>query len=160
MLKIGALLFVMISTACADDSAVAALGQSLTPLIQQHFPDAEIKRTETSYTAKHGTMEFTVHGSSKTGEISAQAGKEEGPNYKGFILEISLCEGPYAGAAVVPQHLKRPYWTTFIDAPAVSGQSKHLWIRFSYGGRLSSVFQKAIFATLPKSMPCRLTEEG
>ena len=150
MLKTVLLYFLTLSIAGADDSALRSLDRAVTPLIQQYFPGAEVKRTDTSYAAKHDTMEFTVHGSSKTGQIAAETHKEEGPNHKGFFLQIDLCDGPYQGAAVIPQHLKRPYWTTFIDALSVPGQNKHLMVRFSYGGNLSAEFQKSALAALAK----------
>ncbi len=153
MLKTLLLLVVTLSTVCAEDAALDGVQRAVAPVIRQYFPEAEVKRTDTSYIAKHGVMQFTVHGQSKTGEIAAQTHQEEGPNYRGFILDIALQDGRYQGAAVIPQHLKRPYWTTFIDAAAVAGEDKHLWIRFSYGGRLDPEFQKALLAALPKSLP-------
>ena len=150
MLKPLLLLVALISTACAADSPLGEVDQSLTEIVRRYFPDAKIERAENAYIAKHGTMEFTVHNSSKTGEFSPQAGEEEGPNFKGFILDIRVNEGPYQGAAVVPQELRRPYWTTYITAERVPGKDKHYFIGFSYGGRLDPEFKAAIFTALKK----------
>jgi hypothetical protein len=148
MLKQLLLLVLLISTLSAAESPLAPLDASLTAIIQRYFPEAQIQRADNSFTAKHGTMEYTVHARSKTGEVFAQTHKEEGPNFTGFILSIRVNDGPYQGAAVVPQHLKEPYWTTYIQAEPVPNQDKHFFIHFSYGGRLNPEFQKAFYNAL------------
>jgi hypothetical protein len=129
------------------------LDETLTSVIQKHFPDADFERTNRRFVAKHGTMEFMVHGRSKTGEVSPNAYKEEGPNYRGFLLAIDVVHGPYQGAAVIPQELRKAYWTTFIDATPLSDRRAHFWIRLSYGGRLDPGFHQALRLALPSSLP-------
>ena len=97
-------------------------------------------------------MDFTIHSRWKTGEISEKTRTVEGPNYRGFMLEVSLQEGLYQGAAVVPQTLDRPYWKTYIDAINKEDSGKHLWVSFSYGGRIDQKFFQAIFKSLPQSV--------
>ena len=96
------------------------LVQKLTQAIRKHCPDATIEVSKQAFVAKFGTMTFTLHGRSKTGEVSPKTHQEEGPNYKGFMLHIALHDGRYQGAAVVPQTLQGPYFPTFIDAPAAT----------------------------------------
>ena len=99
--------------------------------------------------AKHGTMEFTIHGRSKTGEISPRTHRREGPNFMGFVLRLSVGEGRYAGAAVVPQPLRGPYFPTYIDAIPTPDAKGYYWVSFSYGSRVDEELKKAIFAALP-----------
>jgi hypothetical protein len=133
----------------AADSPIVSLARSLTPMIQKRFPEARMQVTDESYIAKHGTMDFTVHGRLKTGEILPQTRTVEGPNHEGFILRIRLVDGPYRGSAVVPQDLRDIYWTDFLNAVYVPEADKHLHILFSYGARLDQAFKKSVLATLP-----------
>lgn len=122
----------------------------LTAAIREHSPDAKIEAAERGFTAKAGTMIFTLHRRSKTGEVFAQTDQREGPNFRGFMLSVSLLDGPYQGAAATPQTLKEPYFSTFLDARPAEGGRKHYWITFSYGGRLDERLKTAILEALPK----------
>ena len=96
-------------------------------------------------------MMFTVHGRSMTGEVSRETYEEEGPNYKGFLLRVSLHEGVYSGQAAVPQTLQGPYYPTFIDAAATPDGKKYHSVSFSYGSRLEPKLKQAIMDTIPKT---------
>ena len=133
--------------------ALQKLDQTLTPIIQKHFPDAQFNRTTTQYMARHGTMEFHVHARSKTGEVYSKVHKEEGPNHLGFLLRIQTVPDSNPTAAAVPQELREPYWTTFIDKASLTGDAKaYFLISFSYGSRLDPAFQEAIRTALPSSL--------
>ncbi len=136
----------------AEDSPIAALDRSLTPIIKKTFPDAKIEITATTYSAKHGTMDFTVHRRSMTGEVFSQTDVMEGPNFRGFVLHIDLRDGPYDGQAAVPQDCQEAYWTTFLNAAAVPGHNQHFFIGFSYGGRLDKEFKQAMMEAFPKAV--------
>jgi hypothetical protein len=58
-----------------------------------------------------------------------------GPSYDGFIVSLALQDGQYVGAAVIPQDLRRPYWTTFVYAYPISKGKQHLHVNISYGSR-------------------------
>jgi hypothetical protein len=96
-------------------------------------------------------MMFTLHSVSMTGEVSPNTYQWEGPNYKGFILRVSLQDGEYRDQAAVPQTSHGPYFATFIDGPATDDGKKHYWVSFSYGGDLDPALKKAIFETIPKA---------
>ena len=136
----------------AQETPIVTLERALTPIVRTHFPEAQIQVTETSYVAKRGTMDFTVHRRQKTGEVLAMTHIEEGPNFEGFLLRVELQEGRYQGALRIPQEMSEPYWTTFLDSRTVS-KDRHFFIRFSYGSRLKEEFKKAILDALPKSRP-------
>lgn len=127
-----------------------ALVRSLTTVIRKHCPDAEIEMIDQTFVAKSGTMKFTVHARSKTGEIFPRTHEDEGPNFKGFLLRVSMHPGPYEGAAVVPQTLQGPYYPTFIDASPTSTGDGYLWVSFAYGSRLDAELKQALLEALPR----------
>ncbi len=127
------------------------LVKKLSEAILKHSPDAKIEITKEGFFAKDGTMMFTIHGRSKTGEVSRETGQQEGPNYKGFMLRVSLEEGTYSGAAAIPQTLQGPYFPTFIDGPATDDGKNYHRISFSYGSRLDPKLKQAILEAIPKT---------
>jgi hypothetical protein len=125
--------------------------QKFTEMIRKHCPEATIDKDGDAFNAKHGTMIFSVHRRSKTGEVSPDLDRVEGPNFKGFMLRVSLGKGKYEGAAQVPQTLKEPYYSVFIDAPPTADRMNHYQVSFSYGSRLDPDLKKAIFEMIPKT---------
>jgi hypothetical protein len=125
--------------------------KKLSAAIRECCPDAQIEVNHEVFTAKRGTMTFTLHSVSKTGEVYPQTHQQEGPNFKGFILTVSLREGPYLGAATTPQTLQGPYFPTFIDAPATADGKGHFWVTFSYGKGIDEEVRSAILGAIPKT---------
>ena len=151
------LLAMLAITTCLSGIAIAApLGQAgltdrLTEVVREHFPDAQVSQDNGNFTARHGTMVFTIHRRWKTGEIQEKTAQVEGPNFKGFILSVSVQDGKYGGQAAVPQTLREPYWQTYLDCPPTEDGKGHYAIKFSFGSRLDKDFMKAVFDALPKS---------
>ncbi len=141
------------SIAVADAEIPKELADRIQKIVRQHYPDVEITQKNGWLSAKHGTMIFTVHRHLKTGEILETTDRVEGPNAEGFVLSLSVQEGKYEGAAVVPQILGEPYWQTYIDRPKTEDGQGHYVINFSYGSRLDKDFMKTVFEALPKSKP-------
>jgi hypothetical protein len=56
---------------------------------------AKVEVSDTALRAKVNTMEFTIHGHTMTGDIVATPHQEEGPINRGFMLRITLENGPY-----------------------------------------------------------------
>ncbi|HEY7310080.1 MAG TPA: hypothetical protein VH643_12030 [Gemmataceae bacterium] len=127
------------------------LVKALTKTIRKHCPDAKIEVTKQAFVAKYGAMMFTLHGRSKSGEFFPETHRQEGPNFKGFILHVEVHDGRYQGAAVVPQTLQGPYFPTFLDAPAFEKGNQHYLVKFSYGSRIDPDLKKAIFEAIPKT---------
>ena len=123
----------------------------LTAVIREYCPDAQVEVTEEAFTAKQGTMMFTLHNRSKSGEISPKTYELEGPNFKGFMLRVSLETGKYEGAAVIPQTLQGPYFPTFIDGAATEDGRNHYRVSFSYGSRLDEKVKNAILEGIPRT---------
>lgn len=143
-------LLVATGAASSKDAPPDELVKKLTGVIREYCPDASILVTNGLFRATYGTMMFTLHGRQKDGEILTETHQQEGPNFKGFLLGVSVEKGPYGGQAVVPQELHGPYFASFIDGPATEDGKNHYWIVFSYGSRLDPRLKQAIFAALPR----------
>lgn len=146
-----AVCIVACSATLAAPAKQTELADRIGKLVTKHFPDAVLSQDNGTFSAKHGTMVFTVHRHSKTGEIWKETDQVEGPNFRGFMISISVRDGKYEGQAVVPQSLNERYWQTYIDRPATEDGKGHYVINFSYGARLDRDFKKAVFEALPKS---------
>ena len=125
--------------------------EKVTAAIRKHCPDATVQTTKQHFVAKFGTMTYTLHARGKAGEVFERTYQEEGPNWKGFVLTITLNEGNYEGAAAIPQTLQGPYFTTFIDATNLKGDRKHHFVCFAHGSRLDPDLKKAIMDSIPKN---------
>ncbi len=139
----------LIGSRCAAAPPPEDTIKKLAQAIRKQCPEAAIEVTKDAFIAKHGTMMYTVHSRSKSGEIYPQTYQEEGPNFRGFMLRVALEEGAYAGAAAVLQTLQGPNYPTFIDAVSIAAGKKHYLIHFSYGSRLDPELMKAILDTIP-----------
>ncbi|MBT7162848.1 MAG: hypothetical protein HN849_28905 [Victivallales bacterium] len=148
---IGAAWLVVASAAPAAPAEEAELVARINQLVAEHFPDAVVAQDNGKYTAKHGTIVCTVHGRSLTGRVSAQRYEKEGPNYKGFMISISVAKGRYDGQTSVPQTLNQLYWKTYFTCPSTRDGKRHYVIKFSFGSRLDNDFKKAVFEALPKA---------
>jgi len=144
------LCLVMPSLIAAPATQVGVLTR-IAGVIAKQCPDAQVTRDNAKLVAKYGTMTFTVHRRLRTGEILPKTGQVEGPNFRGFILEVSLARGGYEGPLEIPQTLKRPYWLTYIDRPPTQDGTGHYVINFSYGLQMDRELMKAILDVLPKA---------
>jgi hypothetical protein len=135
-------------------AATASVGRSepppdelvnrLTAVIREECPDAEFEVAGNTFTAKHETMMFTLHNKSMTGAISPRTHQKEGPNYKGFLLKVTLEQGRRVNQAVTPQTLRGPYFPTYIDDPPTPDGKNQYWVAFSYGSRLDKKLKTAV----------------
>ena len=115
----------------------------LQSVIRQFDPKAVVVVENGTYVYRYHAQTFKMHTIDKTGAISETAHDEEGPNVNGILLKATLEVGPYSGAAVIPQDLKGPYWTTFINAYAVTAK-QFVWLTLSYGSRSDKKLLEAI----------------
>ncbi len=145
-------LLLMFDTTLFANELPKALIDNLTGIIESRCPAASIEIQNGVFLAKFETMMFTIHGSSKTGEISKKTHQQEGPNYKGFLLRVSLEEGgPFQGQAMVPQTLHQLYWETYIDRPPAKDGNAYYNVSFSYGSRIDKDLKQLIFSTIPRT---------
>ena len=148
--SVAALVVAVATMTCSAGPPPDALVEKLTAAIREHCPDAEIAVTNGLFTAKYGTMMFTIHPRLMTGEVLAKTRQEEGPNFKGFVLTVGVEDGPYRGQPMIPQELHGPYYPTFVNGPPTDDGANHYWITFSYGTRLDPLLKQAILDALPK----------
>jgi hypothetical protein len=97
----------------------------LSALIVQYFPEAVVEREALSFKARYKTRAFMIHHPLKTGEWQ-DARPQEGPDRGGFICSIESADGPWAGAAVVPQTFDHCYFSSILMAPYHKRLNKHL----------------------------------
>jgi hypothetical protein len=128
------------------------LVDKLQRVIREHCPDAVFEVDEKrGFVAKHGTMQFLVHDMSSFGEFLPTTHFEEGPNFKGFLLQLKAVAGTAEVALAGPQTLERQYFPTYLDAPPPeNGESRYL-VSFAYGRRLDPKLKKAIFEAIPRT---------
>jgi hypothetical protein len=130
--------------------------KALRPLIERHYPEAEVTAGDDEFHAKAGTMVFRVHGRDKAGKVSPKTWEVEGPNYLGFQLRVVRRKGVYGGAAALPQTFRRPYWETWGTAIYDGRADTHLHLLFSYGCRVKAEFREAVhrlFSTGGSQLP-------
>ena len=99
--------------------AMMGLAARLTQLLKIECPDAEVALHGDELAVRYRTQKFMVHGRYKTGEFSEKAHEEEGPKFRGFLLQINFHEERPDRALVVPCDVQRPYWTTFVNDFAI-----------------------------------------
>jgi hypothetical protein len=146
--------FLLALSATADDTPIAVLGESLTSIVRNHYPDAQIEVTEKSYTATYASMDFTVPKIKKGGDtIASESTVMKGPSYKGFLLKINAEARPVRSQAALPVTFYEFRWHTYVDRIPIKTQNQHLLIRFSYGSEVPSEFLEAILHAIPKSTP-------
>lgn len=124
----------------------------LQSTIRQYDTNGVVVVEGGAYVYRYHTQIFKIHNVHKTGKVSETAHDEEGPNVDGVLLKVSLQDGPYRGAAEIPQNLGRAYWTTFINAyPVASG--KYLWLSLSYGSQADKRLLEAVKTCLGPILP-------
>jgi len=120
----------------------------LKEVIKKECPDAEFEVEGDTFTAKRATMMFTLHGRWKTGEITSKTHQQEGPNYKGFLLQVTSRRGREVYQLVTPQTMREAYWSTYINNPPTPDGKDHYWVSFSYGSRLDEKVKAAILEAI------------
>lgn len=116
-------------------AALDGLATRLHDLLRKSCPGASVGFEEGDLVARDQTQVFQVHGMVRYGEFDAKPHAERGPNYRGFQLRLNLHDGPVVSATVIPQDLRRTYWTTFVDAAILPGTERYAWINLDYGSR-------------------------
>ena len=104
-------------------------------LLKQYNIPYQIIQNNNDMKIIYDTNIFTIHAIHKTGYVSPEPHQEEGPNYDGILLELSVHAGSYSGAADIPQEFNKPYWTTYINSRSVNHAKEYLLFSLSYGNR-------------------------
>lgn len=134
--------------AAAEDTPLDSVAAGLTRIGEGMKPVASVVQDGRAVTLSFNTRTFMVHSSDKLGHRSAKAHQSVGPRYDGLIVKVTQQEGRYFGAAVIPQNLRRPYWTTYVNAYPIAQGRQHLHVNIEYGNRTDRKVIKQVKALL------------
>lgn len=123
-------------TPCAHQPLIEVYHR-VREVCEQSCPSAKVTygADEPTILVEYRTRDFQVYAVSKDGKIAESLHPERGPTHDGFLLQVALQPGKYQGAAVIPQDMRRPYWTTYVNAVSLPDKDEHLHIQLSYGSR-------------------------
>ena len=134
----------------AGHPELASVHDRLHALLVKSCPSASLKLSDNTgeIVADYHSRDFQVYTIFKNGKIADQPHSERGPEYDGFLLRVTWQPGEYHGAAEIPQDVRKPYWTTYINAVPVPGKQGYLWIQLSYGARTDREILKTLKAAI------------
>ena len=109
-----------------------ALDKRLRQVLQGVKPAPTIGLEGHVLTAAYRTRRFSVHAIHKTGEIAQVPDGQLGPEHNGLLLKAWVERAGVHEAEEGAQNLRRPYWTTHLNAHPLSKASM-LKLSLSYG---------------------------
>lgn len=88
----------------------------LQSLVAEYYPEAICEKSGGSVRFKFNTRMFMIHLPTKSGEWQ-EATVVVGPNRGGILCNVGRGEGPWSGAAAVPQTFDYRYFKCLLMAP-------------------------------------------
>lgn len=85
-----------------------------------------------SLVMRYKTRNYMIYPSDMTGHLGQDLVESEGPGDGGILMKIHVQKKGEVNQAVVPQTLKRPYWTTYLNVYPVEGENKQLFVSISF----------------------------
>jgi len=128
----------------ANDSPLSQVAERLSEIANDMKPVAAVEQNGRAVSLSYNTRKFMVHNTDKLGHHSEKAHETVGPRYDGLIVKVTVQDGRYFGAAIIPLNLRRPYWTTFVNAYPIAKGKQHLHVNISYGSRTDRELIKRI----------------
>ena len=126
-----------------------SISKRLVPLVQNAHTNAVIKQTDTSTEITFDTMVYTVHGGSKTGNLSPTTHVETGPRVQGFVISVSLAPvNPIA--AVSGQTMQRPYWQEYFWA-GHEDKKEYIHFIFKFGRGVDEQFNSTVIRAVTET---------
>lgn len=125
----------------------------------RHFcPSAHIRYNDggRQIVVEYHTRDFQVYTIYKGGKIAELPHRERGPEYDGFLLQVTFQDGLYSGAAVPGQDLRYPYWTTYFTVVESADKKSHLHVQLSYGSRSD----RGLLGELKKAIGIKMAGAG
>src|SRR5262245_54311181 len=115
---------IVIFVTCVQAAEQAAVAERPLPqmyaeldaLFRRYYPNVTSETRNDTIHFEFNTRVFSVHEPLKTGEWQ-DARDVRGPNRGGIRCEISVRNGRYPGAAVVPQTFDKRYFNLLVLAP-------------------------------------------
>jgi len=117
----------------------AAYAEDVEHLVKKYYPDATVVHGSRRIQFAHNTREFMVHEALKTGEWQ-DAHEVTGPDKGGVFGVVRMVDGPYAGAAMLPQSFDKRYYTEYVFAPHDARCDCHLYAHIRYPADFKSEF--------------------
>lgn len=119
------------------NAALATVAAALKPVLDKldPCPSVEFPEHATSLIVTHLPQTYTIHGRSKSGQISTNVHNEVGPGFKGFILRAHLQPRGEINQACTPQTIREPYWQTDLDVTPIGDTASQVYWSLSYMGR-------------------------
>jgi hypothetical protein len=140
--------FLASGIARADESLLSQVADGLAKQTEEMSIVPLIAQDGRTVTLSYRTRKFMVHNTDKLGRHSEKAHETVAPKTDGLIARITIQDGRYSGAAKIPQTLKRPYWSTYVNAYPVAKGKQHLHVNISYGSKTDRETIKKIQAML------------
>lgn len=127
----------------ADRPASPELGMAATalqPVLNRLDPKPTMEYPDhtASLVVTYLPQTYTIHGRSKTGDISVNIRDQVGPSSTGFVLRVHLQSKGEVNQASTPQTIQEPYWTTFLDVTPIEQTDKQIYWSLSYSSRTST----------------------
>jgi hypothetical protein len=132
----------------AAEEVLFAVERGLAGIVKGLKPAPRVNRNGRSVMFGYKTRSFTVHTSDKLGRRSKKALEMVGPSRDGLMVRVSLVDKRYAGAAEIPQEMRQPYWTSYVNAYPVLRGRQHLYLFMTYGRRTDRAVVNRIEALL------------
>ena len=126
-----------------EGAVLTALSKRLRQILKGLAPQATLRLKGHTLVAKCRARMFSVHTIYKDGRIDPIPHGELGPEHKGFLLNAWLELAGTPRAADVPQDLRRPYWSTHINAYGIS-KATTLRLSLSYGSHTDRTLLKKL----------------
>lgn len=128
------------------DKYLLEIKEKLDVVLKQFRIDTPVIISNDKLTAQFNTNNFMLHSIYKTGYINPEAYEKLGPNHNGFLVEVSLHDGKYVGAADIPiggYERTELYWKSFVITYEINN-NQYVWIKISYGHQTNKELIKAI----------------
>lgn len=120
------------------DPALIRLQTELTQQLGELQPPVvwEIPRSGNgqSLVVRYRTREYMVYPRAKTGRFGETLERQEGPDHDGLLIRAHVQPSGEVNQAVVPQTIREPYWTTFLNVYPVRGTGKQIYLALSFQG--------------------------
>jgi hypothetical protein len=133
------------------------VNERLREACREFCPSARMRYNdgERQITVEDRTRDFQVYSVFKDGRVAEQLHVERGPKHDGFLLQVTLQPGRYQGAAEIPQDIRHPYWTTYVNAIELPDKESHLHVQLSYGSRTDRELLDRLKEVVGIRMPAR-----
>ena len=95
------------------------------------IPDAYAGK---SLVLRYKTRPYKVYPQSKAGRLGRELVEREGPDDEGILLRAHVQKAGEVNQAAVPQTIREPYWSTYLNVYPVAGTGKQIYMALSYRG--------------------------